>query len=109
MIEDGIIEVNNIAVFQKAGPDSYVMLVTTAAGNDDQFEVGNSADALIAYAPYGEVEITNSARLREIVGWRVEVKNSAEVTYESGLANVNFSSGPGGSWTIVRGTLRRTD
>ncbi len=106
MIADGIIEVKNSAVFQKAGPNSYIMLLTTATGNDDQFEIGNSADGLIAYAPNGEVEITNSAGLREIVGWRVEVKNSAQVTYESGLANVNFSSGPGGSWTVVRGTWR---
>ncbi len=106
IIADGPIELKNSAVFQRAGPESYIMMVTTAPGNDDQFEIENSAAALIAYAPNGEVELNNNVQMRALVGWRVEIKNSAQVTYESGLANVNFSSGPGGSWQIIRGTWR---
>ena len=108
LVSDDTIDISNVAVFQKAGPDSYIMMVTTSTSGS-AFTAANNADALIAYAPYGTVQVANNAILREVTGWRVTLSNNAVVTYESGLADITFTGGPGASWAVVRGTLRRTD
>jgi len=81
------------------------MMVTTKSG-DDVFKVANRVDALIVYAANGEIEVLNRAILREVTGYKIHINQLAEVTYESGLANINFTGGPGASWQIQRGTWR---
>ena len=58
------------------------------------------SDESIVYAGEGEIEIDNSAALKEVTANKLKITNSATVTYESGLANNNFFSGPSGSWTV---------
>ncbi len=105
IVSDGIIDIVNNTVFERAGPESYIMMLTTKAGID-VFRVANNSDSLIAYASVGEVVVQNNAILREVTGYRIKLNENASVTYESGLANVDFSGGPGASWGIVRGTWR---
>jgi hypothetical protein len=52
------------------------------------------------YAPHGELTLQNSADLRQITAYKIRLKNTANVTYETGLISTLFSSGPGGSWSI---------
>ena len=68
--------------------------------------IAKSADALIAYAPNGAVSVSKSSVLREVTAYKLILGNDTEVIYESGLADVNFSSGSGASWAIERGTWR---
>jgi len=44
--------------------------------------------------------------MKEVSADKITLDNNASVTYEQGLADVNFSSGPGGSWTYQRGTYK---
>ena len=105
IISDGVIDAVNNTFFDRAGPESYIMMVTTKSG-DDVFKVANRVDALIVYAANGEIEVLNRAILREVTGYKIHINQLAEVTYESGLANINFTGGPGASWQIQRGTWR---
>lgn len=101
------IELENSATFVGNGSGSYVMVVSQnnsseLGGSEKAISVENSANGdLLLYASHGEVHIKNSARLKEVTGYKVHLSNSAEVTYETGLASLLFSAGPGGSWTIA--------
>ena len=101
-----ILDVKNSAEINGSGTSgSYVMLVSRNNsaennGDTDAIEVQNTSSAPIYYAPHGSIEIHNSAALKEVTAYKLEIKNSAAVTYESGLANLNFSSGPLGGWSI---------
>lgn len=105
VVSDSVIDIVNNTQFIKADVNSYIMMLTTRPG-DQSFRVANNSNALIAYASAGEVIVLQNAILREVTGWKIRLNENAEVTYESGLANVNFSGGPGGSWRILRGTWR---
>lgn len=105
VVSDGVIDVINNTQIIKAGESSYIMMLTTRPG-DSSFRVANNSDALIAYASTGEVVILQNAVLREVTGWKTRLNENASITYESGLASVIFSGGPGGSWEIIRGTWR---
>ena len=105
IIADGLADVVNNVIFQRAGPASYILMLTTSS-DLNAFDINNNADTLIVYAANGGVNIANNANLREVTGWRVNLSNNASIMYETGLASLLFSSGPGASWTILRGTWR---
>lgn len=101
-----VLDVKNSAQILGSGaPESYVMLVSRnnsaeIGGGTDAIEVQNTSSASIYYAPHGSVEIHNNTNLKEITAYKLEIRNAAAVTYESGLANVSFSAGPGGGYDI---------
>jgi hypothetical protein len=102
----GRAELTNSSNFLGSGNNSYVMIVArnasaSSGGGDFAIKLGNSITGkLLVYAPKGLIEIENSASLKEATGWKLRLKNSASVTYESGLANLLFTSGPSGGYQI---------
>ena len=78
---------------------SYLMLLATSTGT--AIDIGNTASSTIFYAPNGTIDTGNNLNLREATGKGLSVGNGATITYESGLANVNFTSGPSGGWNIT--------
>src|SRR3989344_3885836 len=98
----GYIEISNSAqVLGSGSTGSHVMLLSQKEGiGSNAIKTSNSSSAAILYAGEGQIEISNSAALKEITAYKLEINNTATVTYESGLANSNFSSGPGGGYEI---------
>jgi hypothetical protein len=101
------IESDNSAVFEGSGsPGSYVLLLSQNrsaedGGSEVAIKLANSArGALLAYAGHGEILLQNSVSLREVTAWRIRLKNSAEVIYETGLANLIFTTGPSGGYVF---------
>ena len=46
----------------------------------------------------------NTATTKEITAEKIHLNQNAVVTYESGLASAQFSSGPAGGWEMLDGT-----
>lgn len=83
---------------------SYLTLLSTNAGS--AITSGNSSITGILYAPYGIVSLANSAHFKETVAQQISMGNGTVLTYDSGLINTFFSAGPGGSFTVVKGTYQ---
>lgn len=83
--------------------ETYILMLSTHSGVDPSYaiEVRNNADGAIFYAHNGIAHIKNNASLKEVTAYKLNLENLATVTYESGLANASFSSGPGGGWSIM--------
>lgn len=100
------IDLTNSATFLGSGNNSYVMLVSrntsvSTGGSVVAIDVANSITGkVLLYAPYGLIDIQNGVGLKEATGWKLRLRNTASVTYESGLANVLFTSGPSGGYQI---------
>ncbi len=100
IIVDGTVTISGGGHATGSGtPGSYIMLLsknnTTSA-----ISVSGGAGAMIAYAQYGTITVTGGASLKEATGYRIVVTGGSNITYESGLTNNNFSSGPSGTWNI---------
>lgn len=78
---------------------SYLMLLSLN-DTDSAMTISGGAGAVIAYAPYGMITIAGGASLKEATGYKMLIEGGSSITYESGLTNNNFSSGPSGSWGI---------
>lgn len=104
------IDINNSSIFQGSGQNgSYVLLLSqnnaaelgAPKGENVAINIQNTAGgALLVYAGHGEIQLSNSARLKEVTAFRVHAKNTASVIYETGLASLLFTSGPSGAWTV---------
>ena len=98
----GYIEISNFAQALGSGSvGSYIMLLSQKEMGSNAIKTPNNSVAAILYAGEGQIEIGNSAALKEITAYKLKITNFATVTYESGLANANFSSGPGGGYEIL--------
>lgn len=99
---NGLISISNSAQILGSGTaGSYLMLLSQREGvSAEAIEASNGSGAAILYAGEGVIEISNTASLKEITAYELELSNSAIVTYESGLASATFYSGPAGGWEI---------
>ncbi|NOQ68334.1 DUF4082 domain-containing protein [Patescibacteria group bacterium] len=82
--------------------ETYILMLSTHSGTDLSYavEVRNNADGAIFYAHNGIAHIKNNANLKEVTAYKLSLENLATVTYESGLSDASFTSGPGGGWII---------
>ena len=119
IVTDGWIHIDNNGQFQDSGQSgSYILLLSTVACMGTQaagcthhnaaIDLHNNVTSTIVYASEGLLHLHNGVNIKEAVAQKIELQENAYVAYESGLANAQFSSGPGGSWQIKRGTYRFT-
>ena len=55
---------------------------------------------VLLYAAHGRIDLSNSVQLREVTAYKLNLSNSAQVIYQTGVANLLFSSGAGGGYTF---------
>lgn len=101
------IELQNSAEFQNSGvKGSYIMMVSEnnsaeSGGGEKAITIENSVSGdVILYSNHGEILLKNNVNLREVTAYRIRLQNTANVIYETGLANTVFKSGPGGGYSI---------
>jgi hypothetical protein len=100
------ITVNQSTVFSSGSAASYVLLLS----NNNSAETGGTEKAVnlaqsvngkvLVYAGHGLVDMGNSISLKEVTAYQISISNGTEIIYESGLANLLFTAGPGGGFTI---------
>jgi len=104
MIVDGNVEVgNNVILRGTSSPQSYLLMVGTSPSLDESdaaMDVRNNIDGAILYATDGLMIIHNNAGVVEATAYQLLIRK-ATVTYELGLDNLEFSSGPAGGWDIL--------
>ncbi len=106
----GIIGVGQSTVFQGSGaPGSFVFLISQnnsaeTGGGTTALSLAQGASALVAYASHGLATLSQSVSVKAVTAYKIALSQSASVSYDTGLPNTVFQSGPGGSWTFVPGT-----
>jgi hypothetical protein len=103
------ISIRNSTEFLGSGhPSSFVLLLSQnnsaeMGGTEKAAEIAQSSNgALILYAGRGLIDIGNSITLRSVTGYKIDIGNNSNVIYDTGLASVFFTGGPGGGYVIDR-------
>lgn len=89
--------------------DNYIMGISMNADpsfSTSAIDVSNNLSAGVLYAPNGLVSVSNNASLNEVTAQKIALANNCSITYQTGLASVIFTSGPGGSWTYQKGSYQ---
>lgn len=112
IIVDGqiIFERNNNQFLGSGTAGSYLMLLSTFNSVSHPgllaIDIKNGGNTGVLYASLGAVNIENGNSFKEITAWKLELKNNITISYETGLANTFFTSGPGGSFSLMKGTYQ---
>lgn len=107
-LNSSTITIERNVAFIGSGPSSYIELLgqndgasRTPPQNTEAIEVeGSVSGELLVYAGLGDIIIKDQAALKQVTGYKITVKDSAVISYATGLANTVFASGPGGAWVI---------
>jgi hypothetical protein len=116
LVSDGYVVLTGGANFAGSGvAGSYPFLVTTSSCPAEAGCSGNPAISLSGgtgtvalIAQDGTVHISGGSSLKAVTGKQISMDGGATLTYDSGLINANFTSGPGASWTISAGSYAIT-
>ncbi|EKD90602.1 MAG: hypothetical protein ACD_30C00112G0043 [uncultured bacterium] len=115
VIVDGTTTLGNGCVTNSCGflgsgtPGSYLMLLSiydSRTNGNSALVTGNNFFSGIYYLPYGIVTLGNDAKFTELSAWKLVLGNNLRLNYDQGLANVFFSSGPSGSYSVIKGTYQ---
>ena len=114
VVADGWINLKNNAVF--SGSDqagSFVLILSTAfcdgisttppcdsSEKKSAIYLGNNGEGAIFYAFNGLLYLKNGINAISAVGNEIYLDNGAVITYDQGLINQNFVSGPSAGWEI---------
>ncbi len=86
---------------------SYIMLISlsdcptsSSCSSNPAIDISGAAGAVVLIAQNGTIAFSGSASAKQATGYAISLTGATTVTYESGLANPNFSSGPSGSWNV---------
>lgn len=105
MIVDDEFEVkNNVSLQGTSSPSSYLLVI----GNDSSLietnpamQVNNNVSGAILFTPNGLMVINQNVDLVEATAYQLLLKNNAVITYEIGLENLEFTSGPSGGYVVT--------
>lgn len=82
---------------------SYLMLITNDPSTldaDPAMVADSNILTSVLYAHRGAIKLNSNVHVKEVTGYSLILESNATVTFETGLASVVFSSGPGGSFNI---------
>ena len=86
---------------------SYVILVSTNATcangiscSDYSISAAGGTGSVVLSAQNGSIQFTGGASAKAAVANYMTLSGGTTLNYEAGLANINFASGPGGTWSV---------
>ena len=110
ILSDQYVAVDGGGEFEGSGTaGSYPVIVSTSicpnttpcSSNGSAISLSGGAGAVIMNAPFGKVYVNGGSGARSISGHQIYIDGRGVVTYETGLANLSFTSGPSGGWEII--------
>ncbi len=109
-VTDGYMDLSGGGTFSGSGTTgSYPVLVTasncpaggTCAGHN-AVDVSGGAGAVVIVAQNGTIYMSGGTSAKAMVANQIVVEGGGSVSYESGLASLSFSSGPGATFEITK-------
>lgn len=110
IIVDGIVNLGNDNVLQGTGEGlSILMFLSTYDSRSNgvsAIKVNNTGNSGVFYAHKGIIEPGNKNNFKELTAWQIKLTNDSVINYETGLSSTLFTSGPSGSFSLVKGTYQ---
>lgn len=97
-ITDSVVTLDNNIAFT-GDANSYIMMLTTSSA-DSAIIVSNNSTNIVLAAIHGGIEVQQNASANAIIANRLHLNENAVVNYITGLANVEFTNGPGASFQV---------
>ncbi len=101
LMSDGTINIANNNTFLGSGQTGSYVLVLSNSTSNSAISLSNNTSGAVFYTSEGGLSISNNVSVVEAIGYKIIMSNNSTIIYDSGIINVFFSSGPGGSWKVT--------
>ncbi|MBI2019149.1 hypothetical protein HYS95_00580 [Candidatus Daviesbacteria bacterium] len=111
MVVDGTVNLGSNNKLEGTGVGSSLLMVlstydSVANGGASAIVVSNTGNSGVYYASKGIIEPGNHNNYKELTAWGIKLVHNSTIDYETGLSSTLFSSGPSGSYSLVKGTYQ---
>ncbi|MBI2017862.1 hypothetical protein HYS92_02320 [Candidatus Daviesbacteria bacterium] len=110
IITDGQVDMGNQNKLLGTGEGNSILVLLSTydsrTNNNSTITIGNIGNTGVFYADKGIIDPGNNNQFKEITAWKIKITNDSIIDYETGLASILFSSGPSGSYSLIKGTYQ---
>lgn len=110
IVVDGKVSLNTNNHFNGTGIGSSLLMVLTTfdsrINGEDAIEVNSNGNTGVYYASEGIIEPGTGNSFKELTAWKIKLINSSVIDYETGLSSILFTSGPSGTYSLIKGTYQ---
>lgn len=110
IIVDGQFEMKNNNHFNGTGTGSSLLMVLSNYDSRSNglpaVNVKNNGNSGVFYATNGIISPGNGNTFKELTAWKIDLVQNSTIDYETGLSSTLFSSGPSGTYSLVKGTYQ---
>lgn len=88
---------------------SLLMVLTTfdsRTNGEDAVAVNSNGNTGVYYASTGIIAPGTGNSFKELTAWKIRLINNSTIDYETGLSSSLFTSGPSGTYSLVKGTYQ---
>ena len=88
---------------------SLLMVLSTfdsRINSEDAIAVNSNGNTGVYYASTGIIAPGTGNSFKELTAWKIRLINSSTINYETGLSSSLFTSGPSGTYSLVKGTYQ---
>jgi len=100
LVADGNIDLNGGGSLTGSGQTGSYLLILTTSSSGSALSVTGGAGAVILVAQNGTATLSGGVNATQVTANTVSISGGSTVTYSSGLASLNFYSGPSGAWNV---------
>ena len=108
LVNDGYVSLSGGGSLSGSGqPGSFLFLLTTSdcptgplCEGNNAVSINGGAGAVILIAQNGVMSLNGAVNVKQVTAYKIMASGGTTVTYDGGLANVNFSNGPSGAWNV---------
>lgn len=110
ILVDGKVDFKNNNKVQGSGTGNSILMILSTydsrSNNEAAITIKNNGNTGIFYANIGIIEPGSNNQFKELTAWGIRLVNNSTLTYETGLSSTLFSSGPSGSYSLIKGTYQ---
>lgn len=111
IVVDGVITLGNNNQFLGTGTGSSLLMALSTYDSivhagASAIIINNNGNTGVFYASKGILEPGNNNNFKELTAWEIKLTNNTTINYETGLSSTLFTSGPSGTYSLVKGTYQ---
>ena len=110
IVIDGRFEMKNGNHFNGTGTGNSLLMVLSNYDSRSNglpaVDVKNNGNSGVFYAANGIISPGNGNTFKELTAWKIDLVQNSTIDYETGLSSTLFSSGPSGTYSLVKGTYQ---
>lgn len=111
IVVDGQVIMNSNNHLNGTGTGSSLLMAlsnfnSSTHNGEAAIKVNSNGNTGVYYAGSGFIEPGTGNTFKELTAWGIRLINNSSISYETGLSSSLFTSGPSGSYTLIKGTYQ---